>query len=307
MSKFQEETLVGKRTSVGSDDTVFLHNRFGNIVVEGRAGTEADIKAEMIAGGDSRKDARDCMHQMALAIERQGRRLDISVNCPEKGNATEFQSNLNLNLPACALLRIENTYGDVLVDGIPNAVLVHNRFGSASLHNCRSADITNAFGDVNVTGLSRRVAVDGRFGNVNARDLQGDIHISNENGILRISGSTGRFELENTLGDLNISSCRGRFKITGNRGNVTFDQSAANPDTVLALCRNGGIQLCLPACPSARINARAARGKVNSQLPGAKPVGSGEEEQSLVCTTGQGLASFELETFGGDISIRTAP
>jgi DUF4097 and DUF4098 domain-containing protein YvlB len=305
MPKFQEETLVGRQVAVGPDDTVFLQNRFGNVVVQG--GADAEVKAELIAGGDSKKDARDLLRQMTLTIEREGRKLNIAVNCPERGNATEFQSNFTASLPACALLQVENTYGDVLVDEVKAPVLVHNRFGSVSLHDCSSADVTNAFGDVNVTGLGLRVSVDNRFGNVNARDLQGDISVSNENGILRLAGSRGRFQLENTLGDLSVNSCQGRFKITSNHGNLNFVQSETGPDTILAVGRNGDIQLCLPNCPCAQIDARTARGKIDCRLPGTEPVRSGDQEQSLTCSLGTALASFDLETVGGDITIKAAP
>lgn len=305
--KFQEETLVGRQVAVGLDDTVVLHNRFGNVLVQGSAGAEAGISAELIAGGDSKQDARDFRHQMVLTVERRGGKLSISISCPENGKATEFQSNFTLNLPACALLRIENTYGDVTVDDVKAAVLVRNRFGSASVYNCRAVDITNAFGDVNVTGIEERVEVDGRFGNVNARSVQGRIHISNENGALRLASGSGQIQLENTLGDLNVSSSHGRFKIASNHGNVTFTQNVPASDTVMATCRNGGIQFNLPANPSAQITARAGRGKINAGIPDARTDVYGEDGQSLTCTLGQARAAFELETFSGDITIKTAP
>jgi len=305
--KFQEETLVGRQVAVGLDDTVIMHNRFGNILVQGSTYAEAGISAELIAGGDSKTDARDFVHQMALAVGTAGRKVSISINCPENGKATEFQSNFTLNLPACALLRIENTYGDVTVDGVNASVLVRNRFGSASVYNCRAADITNAFGDVNVAGIEERVEVDGRFGNVNARSVQGRIHISNENGALRLAGGNGQIQLENTLGDLSVTSSHGRFKIAGNHGNVTFTQSAPTADTVLATCRNGAIQLNLPDNPSTQITARAGRGKISTGIPDARPDAYGNDGQSLTCTLGLARSAFELETFSGDITINTAP
>jgi hypothetical protein len=305
--KFQEETLVGRQVAVGLDDTVVLRNRFGNVLVQGNAGAEAGISAELIAGSDSKNDARSFLHQMMLAVVPGERKVSISIDFPENGKATEFQSNFTLNLPACALLRIENTYGDVTVDDVKAAVLVHNRFGSASVYNCRTAEITNAFGDVNVTGIEERVEVDGRFGNVNARSVQGRIRISNENGALRLTGGNGQIQLENTLGDLSVSSSHGRFKIASNRGNVTFGQNVAASDTVLVTCRNGGIQLDLPAHPSAQITARAGRGKINSGVPDSKPGAYGDDGQSLTCTLGQARSAFELETFSGDITIKTAP
>lgn len=305
MPKFQEETLVGRQVSVGPDDTVILNNRFGNVVVQG--GADAEVKAELTAGGDSKKDAWSLLRQMTLVVERDGRRLNIAINCPERGNATEFQTNLNVSLPACALLRVENTYGDVLVDEVKASVLIRNRFGSASLHDCGSADVTNAFGDVNVTGLGPRVAIANRFGNVNARDLQGDISVGNENGILRLAGSRGRFQLKNTLGDLSVNSCQGRFRITSNHGGLTFVQSEAGPDTVLASSRNGGIEICLPNCPCAQIDARTGRGKIDCGLPGAESVRTEGQEQSLTCALGTAVASFELEAVDGDITIKAAP
>jgi hypothetical protein len=305
MPKFEEESLVGRQVSVGPDDTVFLNNRFGNVVVQG--GADADVKVELIAGGDSKKDAWGLLRQMKLVVERDGRKLSIAVSCPERGDATEFQTNFSAVLPACALLRVENTYGDVLVDEVKTSVLVRNRFGSVSLHDCRSADVSNTFGDVNVTGLGPRVAIDNQFGNVNARDLQGDISVGNENGILRLAGSSGRFQLENTLGDLNVNSCQGRFKITSNHGGLTFVQSETGPDTVLAFSRNGDIQICLPNCPCAQINARTGRGKIDCRLPHTGTVSSGDREQSLSCALGTALASLELEAVDGDITIKAAP
>ena len=304
--KFEEQTLVEKRAAVEIDDTVFLHNHFGNVVAAGASGREAVITVELAAGGDSRQDAQDFLRRMTVVAERQGRRLSISVCCPECGTATEHRSNFNLKLPARAVLRIENTYGDVAVDDMLGMVLVQNRFGSLGVHNCRAAEVANVVGDVNITGLTQSSLVDNRFGNVDARDLQGNIRIRNENGALHLAASSGQIQLDNRLGDVSIAACRGRFRVTSNLGNVVFAQAENTPDTAIISCRSGGIRLNLPATPSARISARAKQGRVDTQWSGAA-VSAGDQGRSLACMLGQGLASFDLETAGGDVSIGTAP
>jgi hypothetical protein len=304
--RFEEQTSVEKRAAVETDDTVFLHNHYGNVVAAGVSGREAVIRVELAAGGDSRQDAQDFLRRMTVVADRQGRRLNISVSCPQCGAATEYRSNFNLKLPVRAVLRIENTYGDVTVDDMQGMVLVQNRFGSLGVHNCRAAEVANVVGDVNITGLTQRSLVDNRFGNVNARNLQGSIRINNENGALHLAGSSGQVQLDNKLGDISIAACRGRFRVSNNLGNVVFAQTENTPDTAIVSCRSGGIRLNLPAAPSTRISARANQGRIDAQLSGASVTAS-DEGQSLNCTLGQGLASFELETAGGDVSIGTAP
>ena len=245
--KFQEKTSVEKRVLLGADDTVVLHNRFGNVTCLGGGGGEAQIKAELTAGGDTRNDARDCLQRMTLVTERQGRRLNVSVNCPETSAATEYQSDFNLRLPARVVLQVENTHGYVTVDDMRGAVSVRNRFGSTGIHNCRSADVSSIVGDVNLTGIVENSVVDNRFGNVSARNLQGGVRITSENGTLRVTDCRGIFRLDSKLGDISIASCQGRFSVNCNLGRVVFDQSACAPDTVVIRNRNGGIELNLPA------------------------------------------------------------
>lgn len=303
---FQEKTSVEKRVLLGTDDTVVLHNRFGNVACLGGSGAEAQIRAELTAGGDTRNDARNCLQRMTLVVDRQGRRLNVSVNCPETSAATEYQSDFNLRLPARIVLQVENTYGKVAVDDMRGAVTVRNRFGTTGIHNCRAADVNSIVGDVNLTGVVENSVVDNRFGNVSARNLRGSVRITSENGTLRVTGCRGVFRLDSKLGDISIASCQGRFNVNCNLGRVAFEQSASAPDTVVIRNRNGGIELNLPDQPSAQVAARANQGRVNCGLPGAALTRSSDGE-SLVCTMGSGQASFDMETSFGGIAVNAVP
>ena len=304
--KFQERNAIEKRVELGADDTVILYNRFGNVACLGAGSGDAQIKVELTAGGETRNDARDFVQRMTLVAERQGRRLRVKVSCPETSAATEYSSNFNLRLPARVVLQVENTYGDVAVDDMRGAVLVRNRFGSTGIHNCRSAEVSSIVGDVNLTGIVESSVVDNRFGNVSARNLQGSVQITSENGPIRVTACRGAFRLDSKLGDISIASCQGRFSVNCNLARVVFEQSVRAPDTVTIRNRNGGIELNLPAEPSAQIAARANQGQVNCGLPGAT-ASRGSDGESLVCTLGAGQASFDLETSGGPIRVSAAP
>jgi len=304
--KYQEKNSVEKRIVLGTDDTVVLHNRFGNIVCLGRPGAEAQIKVELTAGGETRTDARDFLLRMTLVAEREGRRLKVRVDCPETSAATEYQSDFDLNLPARVVLQVENTYGDVTVDDMRGAVAVRNRFGSTGIHNCRAANVSSIVGDVNLTGVVENSVVDNRFGNVSARNLLGSVNITSENGALRVTGCRGVFRLNSKLGDISIASCQGRFSINCNLGRVVFEQSARAPDTVVIRSWHGGIELNLPTQASAQIAARANQGQVNCCLPGAAPT-RGSDGEALNCILGSGQASFDMETSGGGIAVNAAP
>lgn len=298
--RFQERNRVERRLTYETGDTIFVHNEFGNVRASAGPQAEVLVVIGLIAGGDSKRDAEDCLRRMNVAAERQGHRLNVSVTCPGENKATQFQVDFELSMPAAANLRIENSYGSVTVDDIEGVLTVRNRFGSASVHNCQSADIINACGDVDVSRLTQGVTIANQLGNTTVRGVTGKIRITNESGNLRLANSGGTITLENKLGELNAIQLTGRFKISSSEGDVTFQQSSVNPDTVVIVSSNGMIHLLLPAAPSAQIDAKALNGIVETSFPGVPRT---DRQDQLHWTAGQGLGFFDLETNGSRILI----
>jgi len=298
--KFQVSRQIDRTVPAPAADSIFIANEFGNVEVAAGGSGSVRIRAELVAGGDSRAGAESCLQAMGLHAEVRGRRLDISsTHDPGHSSATQFQTSLIIAAPALAVLHVENAYGDVSVSGMQGTVLVRNRFGNSNVHRCQRAEITNAFGDVSTDHLTQGVTISSRFGNVSTHDLTGPVTIGNESGTIRLIRSSGSVQVENRLGEVSAADCRGRVHITCVQGPVVFRQAMTNPDTVTIVSHNGPIRLTLPSQPSARVNVLVNTGRVFwPQPPG--PVGPG---LSGTYAFGEGQAYFDLSADRADVTI----
>jgi hypothetical protein len=298
-AKFQVSRSIERTVPLSAVETVLVANEFGNVEVTSSADDEVQVRAELIAGGDSKAGAESCLRALDLRTDVQDRRLEVGSTHVALSSATQYQTNLYLVMPATRVLRIDNAYGEVTVSGMQGAVVVRNRFGNASARRCRLASITNAFGDVNADHLVQGLEVSNRFGNISAHDLSGRVTIDGDNCAVRLIRSAGSARLVNRLGEVSASDCRGRVMINCVQGPVLYRQAGSGPDTVSIVSQAGPVRLMLPNEPSARIRFAVSNGRL--LCPGTpQPTGPGDAGQ-LEFGDGRGL--FELSATGADVTV----
>jgi hypothetical protein len=303
--RYEVRKRVEKTVGIRVDDSILIHGQYGMIQVGTWSEPSVSVKAEMVAGADTRACAESCLGRLSVQVEPEGRRVLIRT-VADKGtsSATKFQVNMIVLLPDQAVLTIENEYGDISVSGLRGAVKTDNRFGRTSIDRCASADVTNAFGDVNVAWIEHGVQIRNRFGSVSAHDVSGPILIANEAGAVRLMRGSGTTRLENRLGEVNVSASQGRFVITSSRGPVVFQQRESGPDTATIDARDGTVRLTLPMLASALVSARAGRVRCD-QAPWTRTAGLAGEDTTFCYQFGEQQAFFSLSSTGADIIIDT--
>jgi hypothetical protein len=316
--KFELRRHVEQIVPVRFDDSIMINCQFGNVQVSTWPQSNVKVAADLVAGANSKSCAESCLDRMSIQVQPQGRRVDVQAAI-DKGccSATRYQANLVVMVPQMATLVVDNSYGDVSVDGLGGPVKTSNRFGATSINRSRQADVTSAFGDVSLGRIAQGVEVHSRFGTVRAHDLTGPMDVSNEGGAIYLTRGSGRAKLDNKLGEIMVDGCSGHFEITGNRGAVIYHDAHAGPDTVIITTSMGSIHLTLPAAANARVNTRTIRGRVECSLaPLVLAAGPARDETThcyqfgrppeLTDAAAVGEAFFDLTTSGAEIIIDTA-
>lgn len=224
--------------------------------------------------------------------------LSIAVKYPENGGGwfgvwrnNSGDSELRVTAPAGVSLEVEAVAADVDVVGVRGAEL----------------SIDNVSGDVTVDSAARDVEVNTVSGSqklvlhaddVSAESVSGDVEIRGELG--------GRVDLETVSGSLSVDSGSAAKSLSAGvvSGDVTLRIGLQPGGRLSAESLSGDLEVILPASTSASLSASSFTGTIKSL------VGKVESEEhgpgsSLDARLGAGDGSIELETFSGDLTVRS--
>lgn len=304
----REQTRIEKSLPAVPNETVSVHNQFGNIDVRTAPQPNVTISVDLTAGADNRADAVTCLHRMALRARTKGQRLCIGIARPDTGicRVTQYQSNFVITLPPQTVLVVENSFGDVTIDGLQRSARATNRFGNTSVHHSNAVWITNAFGDVTAGNVTGGLTIENRNGNVTLHDVADRVDVTNEGGTTRLLRSRGDLRLTSKLGAVQVTDCHGRIQINSSLGQVEFALAPGAADTVSIASDNG--QVCLDLSPqaSAQIKAHAAQGRIETQARLAgQSLTTSDAGQDLTATLGAGQGRVDLQAAGAGIVIRS--
>jgi hypothetical protein len=225
--------------------------------------------------------------------------LSIEVKYPENSGGGWFgwgqneagDSELRVTAPAGVSLEVEAVAADVDIRGVRGAQL----------------EIDNVSGDVTVDSAARDVEVNTVSGSqdlvlhandVSAESVSGDVAIRGELG--------GRVDLEAVSGTLSVDSSSAAKSLSASvvSGDVKLRTGLQPGGRLKAESLSGDLELTLPASTSASLSASSFTGSIKSF---AGKVDSEEHGpgSSLEARLGTGDGSIELETFSGDLTVRS--
>jgi DUF4097 and DUF4098 domain-containing protein YvlB len=233
-----------------------------------------------------------------LVVDGDARSLTIEVRYPEHdggwfgGKRTRVEPTiLVLKVPRRASLDLEAVSADIDVEGTRG----------------RQLDIDSVSGDVRVT---KSAVAEASFENVSGDlDLWIDsaqVDAETVSGDLRLHGAlTGEIDVESVSGNIALAGRRlRRLEVSTVSGDADISVGLEPGASLSADTVSGTLSLALPANTGARLHAESFSGDIDS------PVGRVETEDhgpgsSLDARMGDGKAEVRLESFSGDIRIRT--
>jgi DUF4097 and DUF4098 domain-containing protein YvlB len=197
----------------------------------------------------------------------------------------------DITAPLWMAMKIEGQFNDVTIDGAQSEVSVETVRG----------DILIKGGTGVITGktIQGAVAVEGARGKVN---------VSSVNQGIKITGSSGEIVAETTNGSITLSEiASGSVDVGTVNGDVTFDGTLVDTGRYRFATHNGDIVLTVPETSNATFNVRTYNGELTASLPFKGPVPSeARRGKRASYTLGTGSAEVDVESFGGEITLRGA-
>lgn len=233
-----------------------------------------------------------------LEVKGNAANLSIAVKYPENGGwfggwgrNSSGDSELRVTAPAGVSLDVEAVAADVDVKGVRGAEL----------------NIDNVSGDVVVDSAARDVEVNTVSGSqdlvlhandVSAESVSGDVEIRGELG--------GRVELEAVSGSLTVDSSSAAKSLSAGvvSGDVKLRSGLQPGGRLRAESLSGDLEVILPASTSASLSASSFTGSIKS-FAGKVETEEHGPGSSLDTRLGSGDGSIDLETFSGDLTVRS--
>ena len=184
----------------------------------------------------------------------------------------------------------------VKVDGTYNFVSVEGAQAEIAVETVR--------GDIIIRGGTGFVTAKSIEGEVIVEGARGRINVSSVNEGIRISGATGDIVAETTNGSISLSKVEAKVvEVTTVNGDVSYEGNLAQGGRYRFATHNGDIVLTVPETASATFVVRTYNGDFVNNL-GLKGSGEGRRGRRVTYVLGSGSAEVELESFGGDVSVR---
>lgn len=231
-----------------------------------------------------------------LSIEGSSSNLEIKVQGPEQsgwfnwGSSSRMEDTiLDVRLPRTIELTVETVSADITVTGIEGRLLdTSSVSGKIRLDStARELEVGSISGTIEISGSGDRAHVDTVSGDIDLRSSHREMKLETVSGnILAAAGSYREFSGSSVSGDIAL------------RGTPAAD-ARMDAETM-----SGDVSVTLPPDASARLDAETFSGRIRSDF------GSVEEPEhgpgrSLDAVIGNGNARFTIETFSGDIDIRS--
>ena len=258
--------------------TVMIENISGSIVVVGW--DKAEISVEGTLSGDIEE----------LKFKTGKKKTQIEVVYPKNQKNIKGEANLVINVPRGSRLEVECISAFIEVSDVTGQV-----------------DVASISGDVTVTGECEEIEAESISGNVFIEGGAPEIEISSISGKVRARGKASDIEAGTVSGNidlafdkflgLNVESVAGDAKIKGDlAGDAHFSIDLHSGDLILTV----------PADLSADFEIETFSGEIDNGFgQKSRKTSKYAPGRELEFTVGGGEARVRINTFSGDVVIRT--
>ncbi len=232
-----------------------------------------------------------------LEFEGDDKSLDLRIQPMGKnGNWFNWNSDANMGsttldvrVPKGASLDIDLVSAPLSIDGIEGGKIdVHTVSGKIRV-NAKSPviDAESVSGSIELAGFAQKVTLQTVSGDILAPAVGNEAELQTVSGRIRVAGGP--------WSRLNLSTVSGDVQLTGGMApNGTFDVDSMS----------GDVQIQVPTNLSALIKANSLSGDLRSDFGTVKKVEHGPGSE-LHATAGKGNATMNIESFSGDVRIKS--
>lgn len=331
-------------TPMKASAPVLITTARGNITINPTSGASLYVNVDKVAHAASEDEARKDADNVQVKITSTGGGYQVGSQLLNANSRdSSVQTNLNVRLPAQAVVTAQTSLGDIKLAGLQAPVTVASQSGDLEMHDI-TGDVTATVnhGDTRIDAVKGNVRLDGHGGEVGVSNIGGDVTIQGDfygpirvhnvqnttrytssrsnltvgplsgqmemdSGDLTASDVNGSFTLTTANKDVTLDNISGRIDLTDRRGDISIHFAQPPRDDVRIADESGNIDITLPAHSNFVISAISRNGDIDNgfEEAGLKSSTSGETTV-LSGTHGSGGPHITLSTTYGTISIHRA-
>lgn len=226
----------------------------------------------------------------SLAVTADRRRVELRVvgrNGREAGPA-----RLELHVPVGGTLEVETVAADVVAEGSGGVV-----------------KLQTASGAVRASGAARAVTAESVSGDIDVHTAAHTVIANSATGTIRVSGVRGFLEAHSTRGAIEADNCLvGQANLTTVGGDIRFAGDFSPEGVIRFDSYAGTVDLLLPRKVDAAFDVSTFGGEIHDAFGvEAHHTSKYAPGKALQFVAGRGSAHVTIDTFGGDITLRTVP
>ena len=302
-------TKTFERTlTLGTNQTLSLESKFGEIRIHGENGREVRITATIRSQAGSQVEAEKNAEEIKIDVSQDSTGIKVKTVYPEDHvvlrihRGSSYSVDYDIAMPADAKLWVRSGFGNTEIRGVQGWADIENGHGQLTSRDSGSTKLVNSFGSVEASGAAGNVWVVNNNGSVQVSAVKGaldvkdrfaSITVNNVQGPVTVSGGNGPVELtdaeesniSNSFGQVTARNIHGNLTVNNNNGQIDVDTVQG---TAMLTGSFGAIRF---ANVTGYVKCNSSNGKVTGG-----PTGS----EVYVKTT---FGEVSLEQIGGPVEV----
>lgn len=181
-------------------------------------------------------------------------------------------------------------------------IIIENQFGSVQASDVSAnVDLRNTNGDIIVSNIVGSVEMTSTNGRVEANDLKGKVRIRNTSGSIVVDNVDGDVELTNKYGNIELRNAYKDTKLSNINGSIVFESNRLLEKNLIIENKDGNINVTVSKGQTGNFKAIASNGHINNDIN--LSVNKSETKQSIEQAIGNGSIELNIKTSNGDINI----
>jgi DUF4097 and DUF4098 domain-containing protein YvlB len=217
--------------SLADVSNVEITHQFGDVIITGIDQEKAHLIAEIQVVASSATDAQEYIREIDIPLSLDGSGLLVATSMPPQQPASVQATtvSLQLELPQDLPLEVENSFGDIQVQGCTGGLKARTCHGALVVRDCAGdLELTNRNGSISIQDSKGNLRAKTSFGPIIALRIQGDVHASNDFGDVTVREITGAAELKTSEGLIEIVGVDGDATVNNHLGQIIVQQVAGN-------------------------------------------------------------------------------
>jgi Putative adhesin/Domain of unknown function (DUF5668) len=314
----------------------------GDVDVHASDGNDLQVSANKSAHGASEHAAQERINLVDVRVEKTADGYTIHPT-DQEGAHGNVKVDLEVTVPASAVLSVNSGHGDIKIAGVNGAVTAVSQEGTVEVHDSGSdvtatitkgnARIMNAAGSVHLNGRGSEVEISGVKGDASvAGEFYGPIRVRNvaktthytsqkadiqlvkltgllelDSGSIEVSDVGGAAKLATQEKDIEVENVAGKLQVSDKNGGIKVGYSEPPREEISIANSSGAVELTLSSKSAFEINAVSTNGEVDSDFDNATLDSSNDNGSGkIVGRVGTGGPKITIVTSYGPINLRKA-